>query len=335
MTGFAFPWVFALLPLPFLFRAIIPPAQNSQGRALKVPFLKDVTNLRKGGIRRMRFLSSSILLPFIIWCGLVSAAASPQWVGEPMPIKEEGRNILLVVDLSESMQQTDFMYQSNSISRLNAVKLVVSDFIKNRKGDRLGLELFGTRAYLQAPLTTDIDVIDKILMGMDTGLAGKTTSIGDALGLAVKTLKGENASKSIAILLTDGASNSGALSPEQATELATAEGVKTYTIGVGATQMAVGGFFGKQIVNPSADLDETTLKYIAQKTGGTYFRATDLDSLKQIYSEIDKLEPTKGGDLYIKPIKELFYYPLAFSLILSLIWGLSRINKSKGGNHAS
>ena len=216
----------------------------------------------------------------LAWLLLVAAAARPQNVGETVHLPVTGRSIMLAVDLSGSMQTPDMRSGGHAVSRLAAVKQVAGEFIKHRAGDRLGLILFGDEAYVQVPLTLDRDTVRTLLDEAQIGLAGTQTAIGDAIGLAIKRLRDEPIKNRVLILLTDGASNAGNIDPLKAADLAAQEGVRIYTIGVGAEEMVVPGPFGMpQVVH--SDLDESALRAIAQKTGGRYFRATDVAALEE------------------------------------------------------
>jgi Ca-activated chloride channel family protein len=216
------------------------------------------------------------------------------------------------------MEAKDFELNGQAVDRLTATKAVAGEFIQRREGDRLGLILFGENAYLQTPLTFDRQTVHTLLLESVIGLAGKKTAIGDAIGLAVKRLR-DNASESrVLILLTDGANTAGEITPSRAAELSASAGLKIYTIGVGADEMVVRSLFGQRLVNPSQDLDEETLRDIAQKTGGRYFRARNTAELEQIYKLLDELEPVEIEALSFRPTEALFYWPLAAALLMAL-----------------
>lgn len=318
MLSLISPWVLSLLPLPYLVWRFIPPAPVKRSQALKVPFFSSMQQL-VGKKQHGKIAKSHCLLLSIIWCLLVFALSGPRWVGEPQPIKREGRNIMLAVDLSGSMQVNDMMLQGRPVNRLTVVKLAAEAFIKKRHGDRLGLILFGDRAYLQTPLTYDRQTVLNMLHDATIGLAGKMTSIGDAIGLAIKRLQQVPPKSRVLILLTDGANNSGVLRPIQAAEMAKSDGIKVYTIGLGAERMVAQSFFGQQVINPSADLDEYSLKEIAKLTGGQYFRATDTKQLENIYQTIDKLEPIETHQTVYRSVKDYYYWPLAMAILLYLL----------------
>jgi Ca-activated chloride channel family protein len=221
------------------------------------------------------------------------------------------------------MQEEDFLLQGERVNRLIAIKSVAGEFIQRRRGDRLGLILFGERAYLQVPLTFDRRTVQQLLAESLIGLAGQSTAIGDAIGLAIKRLQDPSVKQRVLILLTDGANTAGELPPLKAAELAAQKGLKIYTIGIGADRMLVRSLFGIQEVNPSRDLDEKTLVAIAQATGGRYFRARDTQELDQIYSLLDELEPVEREAQLFRPIQPLYPWPLAISLLLAaLLLGL-------------
>ncbi|MCA1764992.1 MAG: VWA domain-containing protein [Desulfobulbaceae bacterium] len=321
MLNFIWPWAFWLLPLPF-FAYLLPPKSGRREAALFVPFYRDVLSFEKdidqSGAKRK--VARGLLL-LLIWSLLVTAAARPQWQGDPVPLPTMGRDLMLAVDISGSMAEEDMVLNGRQVPRLALVKNVVNDFIKRRVGDRVGLLLFGTEAYIQAPLTFDRKTVGTLLDEALIGFAGKKTSIGDAIGLAVKRLKERPVDNRILILLTDGSNTAGSVDPLTAAELAAATGVRIHAIGVGADEMVVRGFFGSQRVNPSADLDEDTLQKIADMTGGRYFRARNPEDLEKIYRMIDRLEPIEQESEIFRPIKSLFYLPLAAALILSFLWG--------------
>lgn len=326
MMRMEYPWMLAFLFLPFIFRMIIPVVKGLHGDALRVPFLKDlerisiksgsIWNLSSGGSAGISKLWMTL---FFIWALLVLAAARPQQVGEPVRLKNENRDILLVLDISNSMLEQDFAVSGRRISRLSAVKRVVSEFISKRTDDRMGLILFGTRSYLQAPLTYDKNSVNEILWSMDAGMAGDSTAIGDALGLALKTLKDSpNPDNKVIILLTDGENNDGSLSLPQATKLAKNEKIKIYTIGVGSPNAFMSSFMGIRVGGGPA-VDENSLKELAETTRGNYFSALDTGSLQKIYNTIDKLEPSTNDDKFIQEKRELYYIPLIMSILAGFV----------------
>lgn len=324
MIEFAWPLVLLALPLPLLVVMLAPRAPERHPAALKIPFFNAVQNTDSARQnRRLR-----LLLSILAWLLLSIAAARPQWIGEALLLPVSGRDLLLAVDISGSMRTQDMLLNNTQVDRLSVVQVVAGDFIERRKHDRVGLILFGSRAYLQTPLTFDRTTVQILLDEAEIGLAGKETAIGDAIGLAVKRLREqpENSSR-ILILLTDGANNAGEIEPTRATRLAVQQGVRIYTIGIGADEMEVRGAFGSNRVNPSADLDETMLREIAAATGGRYFRARDTESLNTIYQLLDELEPVEVDQEIYRPVKELYYWPLAAALLMTFLLVLITVHR--------
>lgn len=315
MIQFEWLWAFALLPLPLLLRLLLPAARTQQDTALHVPFIEDFQSIssKSVSITQQRW---PLLLATLAWLCLVIATARPQWVGDPIELPTSGRDLMLAVDLSGSMDTQDFKLTGRVVNRLQATQAIAGEFIERRVGDRVGLILFGEQAYLQTPLTFDRETVRTLLYEAVIGLAGQATAIGDAIGLMVKRLGDDEDVQQVMILLTDGANTAGEVSPIKAAELAAEKGLKIYTIGIGADEMIVQSMFGRQRVNPSADLDEKTLSAIAEKTGAKYFRARDADELVKIYDLIDQLEPIEQEQQIFRPMKALYSYPLAAALLL-------------------
>ena len=312
-------WLFVLLPLPWLIARILPAADCAISSALRLPVALRGIDAASGAApasvwRRLLALSA--------WALLVTAAARPQWVGDIESLPRSGRDLLLAVDASGSMSTEDMTLGGRAISRYAAVKIIAGDFIRRRVGDRIGLVVFGSQAYLLTPLTFDRDTVLKQLDDSVVGLPGRETAIGDAVGLAVKRLRERPQNQRVLILLTDGVNDAGELDPHKAIELAVAEHVKIYTIGIGAEAMRVDGFFGSQVVNPSADLDAHMLTEMAQKTGGHFYRARNTDELAQIYREIDQLEPAEDAKQQYRPVDEMFHWPLSLAALLALLGAL-------------
>ena len=326
MFEFAWIWVWIIAPLPYLFWRM-PRKEREQGLALRVPSLSHFeSGSRTAGKHWIR-----LLLLCVIWLLLVGAAARPQWLGEPMAIPAEGRDLMLAVDLSGSMKNQDMTVNGRRVDRLQMIKSVLDDFIARRVGDRLGLILFADTAYLQAPLTYDRDTVAQLLDESVIGLVGEQTAIGDAIGLAVKRFEEKKQSNKVLILLTDGQNTAGNITPEQATELAMAKSVTVYTIGVGSGQGDSMGF--SMFFNNAKELDEASLTRIAEQTGGRYFRAKDTQSLEAIYEKLDELEPIERESRKMRPLTALFFYPLSLALLLSVLLAASPlINRFVRGN---
>ena len=322
MIEWLWPYAFALLPLPLMVRWLWRAADERQA-ALTVPDL-GAFRLRaeQAAERPGHRVPWRVLLLWTIWLALVSAAARPQWTGDPLLLPVSGRDLMLAVDISGSMGTEDMELGGQLVHRLAVVKEVVADFIDARQGDRMGLILFGTNAYLQAPLTFDLKTVNRLLVEAPVGIAGGKTAIGDAIGLAVKRLRQRPATDRVLILLTDGANNVGEVAPGKAAELAAGEAIRIYTIGVGADEMRMPGIFGSlgaRIVNPSSDLDEETLNHIAATTGGRYFRARNTGNLAEIYAIIDALEPVEQDPETYRPVAALYHWPLGLAWMLACL----------------
>ena len=317
MLEFTWPWIFLLAPLPWLMRKLLPVADSGEA-ALQVSFLADLETL--AGRRARKTLPdwrqhSPLVL---IWLLLLLAAARPEWVGDPLPVPSSGRDLMLAVDVSGSMDYTDMYWQGKEVSRLELVKGLIGEFIEGRHGDRIGLILFGTQAYLQAPLTFDRQTVKTWLDEALIGIAGKNTAIGDAIGLAVKRLRERPAQSRVLVLVTDGANTAGEIEPLTAAKLAAEQGVKIYTIGIGADPQS-SGIAGMLGMSPGLDLDEPQLTAIAAATGGQYFRARDADELADIGAVLDQLEPVAQQPTQARPAQPLFPWPLGAALLLSML----------------
>jgi Ca-activated chloride channel homolog len=337
----AWPWMALLLPLPFLRYFLSSPAQPRSATV----FVPMAESLAVAAPRAATRPTSGRLIFAAIWLLLIAAAMRPQWMGDPIPVPTTGRRLMLAVDVSGSMATEDM---AGGASRLRVVQAVAGRFIDRRNGDRVGLILFGTQPYLQAPLTADLATVHRFLNEAVVGVAGTETAIGDAIGLAIKRLRAESntgsgssapqpeptqsnatstqtdsgptaappesSHQTVLVLLTDGESNAGAMPPLEAAKLAADSGLRIYTIGVGAAPGS--GFFG--MGGGNSDLDEDTLKEIAKITGGQYFRAADASALQEVYHEIDRLEPAAGTQQWLRPADEWFTWPLAAALLLSV-----------------
>ncbi len=329
MFELQWPWALALLPLPWLVWRGLPRAQQEQEAALRVPYLEDFSSAVTAASTSAVSLGLKILL-VLCWLLLVLATTRPQWVGDPLELPVSGRDLMLAVDLSGSMEIADFEVNGQRVDRLTATKFVAREFIGRRKGDRLGLILFGEQAYLQTPLTFDLQTVNTLLMESAIGLAGKATAIGDAIGLAIKRLRDNPQTNRILILLTDGANTAGEITPLKAAELAAKHNLKIYTIGIGADEMVQRTLFGQRKVNPSVDLDEDSLIAIAAQTGGRYFRARDTEELEKIYAELNRLEPVEVENQTFRPVKALYMWPLGAALLLGMLMWLGRLTARSG-----
>lgn len=326
----AWPWAIYLLPLPIFAYFILPRVSSLVQRALRVPDLSPYQLLQAGSARTSRGIISTLLLT-LMWIALLVAVARPQSFGEPLGVPITGRDLMLCIDISGSMNETDLYSGNSRATRMSVVKHVARDFVSRRVGDRIGLIMFGTKAYVQSPLTHDHETVQHFLDEARVGLAGRSTAIGDAIGLGVKRLRERPAESRVLILLTDGENSEGAVDPLEAARLAADNDIRVHTIGVGSESQA--SIFGRALGMRNSELDETTLRSIASQTGGQYFRARDQRELEQIYRSIDKLEPTQMDDVDFRPLKELYAWPLALALFFNICWVLLR-RLSLGRAHA-
>ena len=313
MLQFEFIWILLALPLPWLIYRWLPAAYQTSA-ALTVPFFDRLTLAKSGEVDRRPWLR--MLFMALIWICLLLGAARPVWIGDAVALPSSGRNLMLAVDISGSMQDRDMMYSDRRVTRLQAVKKVVGDFVIRRSGDRMGLILFGSRAYLQTPLTFDRNTLYILLNEAQIGFAGEKTAIGDAIGLAVKRLQDKPEESRILILLTDGSNTAGAVLPQKAAELALQAKVKIYTIFVGPNQRRT---------NRYMENGEEILRNIANATGGNYFRARNTEELDDIYQQLDKLEPVEQDQEFFRPKKALFYWPVIVALSLMSLWLLGAL----------
>lgn len=337
MITLAWPWVLAALPLPLL-AWLLPRGRPTAVAALRLPFYGELVGLGVEGGGRPAWWRLVLALP--AWVLLVLAAARPEWVGEPVKLPLAGRDLMLAVDISGSMEQRDYELEGSLVSRLAVIKAVAARFVEQRAQDRLGLILFGTRAYVQTPLTFDGATVAAMLRDSVVGLAGRETAIGDAIALAVKRLRDQPEGNRVLILLTDGENTAGSLDPLAAAELAREAGVRVYTIGIGGGEVGLRGAFGMRLLRQGGGFDPTTLKRIAEITGGRFFSATGRDELEAVYQELDRLEPTERDARTYRPRRALFVWPAAGALGLSLLLALSAlaapgsIGLKGGGAHA-
>jgi len=324
MLRFASPWFFLLLLLVPLIvwyrrRRHRPPAMASSA-------LFPAASVPASAALRLRSMVPA--LKYLVLVLMIVALARPQWGTERTEVQTEGINIVLALDLSESMAALDFKKEGQVVNRLEAVKGVVENFVAGRTGDRIGMVVFGTHAYTQLPLTRDYNTIVSMLDRLKIGAAGKRTAIGDAIGISIKRLADIESKSNIIILLTDGQSNAGELSPVTAGEIAREKDVKIYAIGVGSRGKAPflvnDPIFGQRYVYQRVSIDEETLQTIAEKTGGLYFRAENLEGLQEIYDTIDKLEKTEVKVDIFADYSEIYPWLLVPAVILLLVYVVLR-----------
>ena len=330
MFEFHWPLCFLLLPLPWLYRRWLPAAET-RTTALQVSFIDRLQALQ--GLATEASAPGRRWPYLLVWLLLVCAAARPQWLGDALPTATSGRDMMLAVDLSGSMEFRDMQLNGQDVNRLTLVKELLGDFIERRRGDRLGLVLFGSQAYVQAPLTHDRHAIAEWLDESFIGLAGRETAIGDAIGLAIKRLQAEPAHSRVLILISDGANTAGAVSPLRAARLAAEHQIRIFTIGIGADAPSDGAFnFSGLRSDPSIELDEYSLREIAQVAGGEYFRARTAEDMQAIYQRLDQLEPTLRAGLPDRQATPLYAWPLGIALLLSMT--LSGLMVQRSRQHA-
>lgn len=267
-----------------------------------------------------RYLSK---IPLVLWSMaaifFALALARPQEGHKTTEILTRGVDIVMAIDVSGSMQALDFSQGEEHITRLDAVRDVVSGFIDRRENDRMGMVVFGAEAYTQCPLTLDRSILQSFLQKLEIGMAGDATAIGSAIGVSVKRLKDLQSKSKIIILLTDGLSNAGSITPLQAAEIAKTFDIKIHSIGVGTMGKApflVDSFLGPQYVYQDVEIDEETLRKVSEMSGGKYYRATDRESLKSIYDEIDQMEKSEVKTIDHSEYTELFPWFMITGLIL-------------------
>lgn len=305
-------WAFTLLLLPLLVYLLAPPHKQSKD-SLQVPYFDRLVKLSgekpaEGATIVRRGVAQGVMV-WIAWGLLVVAAARPEWVGEPIEINRSARDLMVAVDLSGSMEVQDFTTeQGEKIDRLTAVKQVLTEFSQRRDGDRLGLIVFGSAAYLQAPFTADKDTWLTLLQETEIAMAGASTSIGDAIGLSISTFEHSDTDNRVLIVLTDGNDTGSRVPPVDAARVANARDVKIYTIAIGDPET---------IGEDAMDVD--TLKQVSDITGGAYFEALDRQALERAYLDIESLEPALYQSLSYRPRSSLFHYPLSVLAIMYLI----------------
>jgi Ca-activated chloride channel family protein len=331
MFSFAWPWMIVLAPLPFLVRWLFPAAPRTEGGdapEIAFPYVNRLMSIfpsDASGISSQAFWYLAILTA--LWLCVIGALMRPQLMDQSTQVKSIGHDLMLAVDLSGSMHALDFSNGDERLNRLDVIKEVVGKFVRERKGDRIGLVLFGGNAYLRVPLTFDTLSVGKMLDNMQIGEAGDSTAIGDAIGLAVQNLRDRPAQSRVLVLLTDGADNASTIPPLQAAKLAAQYGIRIYTIGIGSHGPVPIPNEDGNIVMAQMDLDEDLLQKIADMTGGSYFHATQTSTLETIYDKINKLEATESEERTYLIRKPLYAYPLGAAMGMLLILTLTPLRR--------
>lgn len=324
MLEFTWPWVFLALPLPLLVYWFVRRAPRQEA-ALQVPFYQQLLQLRSDSSRRYNRRFLALLVTLLIWLMLVTAGSRPQWVGEPVQLPTSGRDMMLALDLSGSMEARDMFFNNTQLSRFLVMKEVIGDFIEKRQGDRIGIILFARHAYLLTPMTHDLNSVAQQLAELEIGVIDESaTAIGDAVGLGVKHLRERPESNRVLILLTDGINNSGELTPHQAGQLARTEGIRMHVVGIASDQFSRRSAFAPGGLE--SEIDDVAMTQIAEMTGGRYFRARSLADMIEIYDELDRMEPIEQDEQTFRPIRLLFHWPLGIALLLSFLWALTSVS---------
>jgi Ca-activated chloride channel family protein len=304
MLTLVHPWVFALLPLPWLLRRLLPP-RRVPTVAVRVPFAERIA---AGGGLLGRAGRGRLILPTVLWLLCLAALARPQWLEEPLTREQPTRDLLLLVDLSGSMRQHDFTDASGAtVDRLVAVQGVLDEFLARRSGDRVGLVVFGDAPFLQTPFSTDLALVRRLLDETAIGMAGPRTAFGDAIGLGIATFDGSEAPARTIIALTDGNDTRSQVPPVEAARIARQRGIRIHTVAIGDPTTA-----GEE------KLDVETLRTVASTAGGSYFFAADRQQLAGIYAELDRIETRQVAVISHRPRRDLFHWPLLAGLLLSL-----------------
>jgi len=315
MFELSFPWLLILLPAPFLVWRFLPPHRERRD-SVRIPFFERAAAAvgatpGRGGVVQRRSILQMILLP-LVWVLLVLAASRPQVVEPPLSRVTSARDLMLAVDLSGSMAQRDLSDEDgNPTQRLDVVKAVLDGFIARREGDRLGIIVFGTEAFVQTPFTQDHDLVRALLDQLEPRMAGPQTMLGDAIGLSIKAFEGSDAKDRVLVLLTDGNDTGSKVPPLRAAEIAGGEGITIHAVAVGDPETTGEG-----------QVDMETLEGIADATGGAAFAADDQDQLEEIYAQIDALTPEEIETRSYRPTTPLFHWPLGGAVGLILLYHL-------------
>ncbi len=306
---FAYPFVAFMAVLPFLIYWLLPPIKNKSS-SLLFPYFESATKVSKQKPKKASFVKKrnwfTLVFMYVIWLLLLISLASPELVGKPEKKIKTTRNFLIIADLSFSMAQKDWQIDKQPVTRWEAVKSIMQEFIVKRESDRMGLVFFGSNAYIQAPFTSDLKTVNTMLDEADVGMAGQMTNIGKALVKGMDLFERDSMQEKVILLLTDGVDSGTDILPLDAAKLVKDEGAIIYTIGIGDPG------------NSSSDLDERTLTQIAELTDGKYFRAKDAEALEDIYEELEKLEPIEYEEESYTPKTLLYFYPLGTALFIGI-----------------
>lgn len=323
MFEFAYLWVWLLLPLPWLVRVVVPPTQHQQ---TPLPLPKAARFISPRQIQQPATLRIWVV-PVLAWLCLLATLAQPQWVGEPVPMTQERREIMIALDLSGSMQTEDMTLNGRQVTRLRMAHHILAEFIERRHGDRIGLIVYADDAYIYSPLTTDLPALAQLAREAQLGLAGQRTALGDGIALSFQAMQDSQSNPPVVLMLTDGMINSGSIDAQEALHLAQNTAVRMHTIGIGSDELIIQGLFGERRIDPSAEMDESFLQQVAEATGGRYFRARNEAEMRQVYEIIDHLEPIADDSQWVRPRSSLAHWPLAMGAGCVLLAMLLRLRQ--------
>jgi Ca-activated chloride channel family protein len=328
--NFVWPWMIAFIPLPLLINRLIKPVSKQHSPLLAPQIVSRVeSELPEEFLVEINQTRLGIpLLAWLLWISLLIAATRPVLYMDSTPFQISGKEIVLAVDLSGSMEKVDMYLEGEEVNRLVAVKDVVNDFISQRQGDRMGLVVFGTQAFLQSPLTYDLETVKALLAEAEIGMAGQNTAIGDAIGLTLKHFKenklGTKTQSAVLILLTDGSNTAGVVNPLESAEKSQEMGLKIYTVGVGKVKNRTGL---DRFLSSRSDMDVETLTQIAETTGGQFFQANDTEQLGEIYQYINELESVDHDVFSYRLRTEFYYWPLGFGFLFSMLLAWQQLRR--------
>ncbi|KAA0969501.1 VWA domain-containing protein [Aureimonas fodinaquatilis] len=309
MWSFSAPLMFLLMPLPLVLRWLAPAREGAAGALLVPPAIAGILGAGRPG--SVLANAGSVLLPALAWLALVFALAGPQQLLGRAALPVSGRDVVLVLDLSGSMEAEDFEIDGQPVQRLEAVKRMAAHFARQREGDRLGLVVFGQKAYVAVPMTYDVNSVAEAIEGATIGISGRSTAISDGLGLAIKRLASSDAPSRVILLLSDGVDTSGTVTPGSAASYAAGMGIRLHTIAMGLTVM------GEAAAGRDA-VDAATLKVMAEATGGESFIVRTTDELNAVGQAIDRMEANAQQRPAVALYASYWMYPAALSLLMLL-----------------
>jgi Ca-activated chloride channel family protein len=310
-----YPWLLAIAALPLLVWWLAPPYRDETA-SVRLPFFADVARAvgltpSPGAVIPKTNWFQKLLAP-LAWALVVLALARPQFVEPPLQKIEPARDLLLALDLSQSMDTRDFRDPGGKlIPRVEAVRQVVDGFVQRRTGDRIGLIVFGDAAYPQVPFTLDHQTVRAMITAMVPGMAGPRTALGDSIGLGIKMFEASRAPEKVLVLLTDGNDTASKMPPDRAADIAKQRGIRVHTIGIGDPK-----------ASGESKVDTAMLQTVAATTGGRYFFGQDQTQLEEVYATLDRITPANQKTLTWRPKRELFHYPLGAAVGLLLAYQL-------------